>query len=322
MRTLILGGTRFIGLHLVYELLRRGHQVTILNRGQTKADLPPEVERLYADRSDPASVKSALAGRDFDAAFDISAYIPAQLAPAVEALEGRVGHYVYISSIAVYEPTETFPIPETHPLMTEWGGQWPDYGWGKVECESYLRERWRKRGFPFTAFRPVMVYGPDNHNSAPYWELAHFARLRRGRPILIPSDGSRIMQFVHVDDLARAFASALQTGASLGQAYNMAGPEAVTMAGYIRLLGRVAGVEPEIIFVDFANDEGVPSSFPFIWRRSAIYNIEKARKDLGFDPRPMIDGLEETYRWYLAQDLDDYPWDFSAEDALLGQIRS
>ena len=86
-------------------------------------------------------MKRALAGREFDVAFDISAYTTQALVPAVEALEGQVGRYVYISSIAVYEPTERFPIWETHPLITEPPIQFSEYAWGKIECESYLRER-------------------------------------------------------------------------------------------------------------------------------------------------------------------------------------
>jgi nucleoside-diphosphate-sugar epimerase len=298
MRSLVFGGTRFIGLHLVSELLERGHQVTVLNRGQTGGELPPAVERLYADRDDPEAVKRALGGREFDAAFDISAYTTRALAPAVESLEGRVGRYVFCSTIAVYGLSETHPVLESQPLATDSRmvppAQFAQYGLDKVACEEYLAERWRSRAFPSTVLRPVMVYGP--HNSAPLWELSFFARLRRGRPILVPGDGSTIMQFVFVDDLALAFAAAPETGASLGQAYNMAGPEAVTITGYVRALGRVVGVEPEVILVppNLTDEAGTSSSFPFGWGGSAIYSIE----------------------------LDDHPWDFSAEDALLDHLRA
>ncbi len=324
MRTLVLGGTRFIGLRLVHELLRRGHQLTILNRGQTAAELPPEVERLYADRADPESVKRALRNKEFDAVFDISGYTTQALQPAVEALEGRVGRYVFCSSIAVYKASETVPILETQPLAEDSEmvstQQFGRYGMDKVACEEYLRDRWRSRGFAFTVLRPVMVYGP--HNGAPLWEFSFFARLRRKRPILIPGDGSRIMQFVFVDDLAQAFASIPESGASLAQAYNRAGPEALTLVGYVNLLGRVVGVEPELIFVaPEVIDEGEgSSSFPFVWQRSAIYSIEKARSHLGFHPRPMATGLEEAYRWYLTEGLDDRDWDFSEEDKILDRL--
>ena len=326
MRTLILGGTQFIGLHLLYELLRRGHAVTILNRGQTQADLPPEVERLYADRSDPAAVKTALAGREFDAAFDFSASTFPILAPAVEVLEGRVGRYVFCSTVGVYTPSQTFPIRESHPLAGEPLTAitlYDQYAHGKVACEEHLRQRNRISGLPFTILRPCLVYGP--YNSQPSWEFSFFARLRRKRPVMIPGDGSRILHMVHVDDLARAFAAAPETGASLGQAYTLAGPEAVTLTGYVEMLGRIVGADPEILYVppDLIDDAGVPSSFSggWIWRQDVIFSTEKAESHLGYKPRPLSVGLAETYRWYRDEGMDAQAWDFSAEDRLLEQLK-
>jgi len=143
MRTLVLAGTQFIGLHLVHELLRRGHQVSVLNRGQTQMELPPGVERLYADRTDPKAVKRVLGRREFDAAFDVSTYTTEALIPAVEALEGRVGRYVSCSNAAVYAPFEIYSVLETQPLVRD--SSQSQYALDKVACEEYLRERWHAR---------------------------------------------------------------------------------------------------------------------------------------------------------------------------------
>jgi nucleoside-diphosphate-sugar epimerase len=328
LRTLVFGGTQFIGLRLVHELLSRGHRVSVLNRGRTAVELPAEVERLRADRTDPASVRSALAGRDFDAVFDISAYALEALVPAVEALEGSVGRYVFCSSAAVYAPSDTYPVLETHPLA---GGSShaAQYTVDKVACEEYLNERWRASSFPVAILRPPFVYGPHNlfpitpFLSGSAWDFSFFARLRRGRPILVPGDGSRITHFVFVYDLAQAFAAIPESGGALGQAYNVAGPDAITLIGYVNLLGRVAGLEPEVVFVplDIASDPGTPTSFPYVWLRNLVFGIGKAAADLGFRPRPMSAGLAEAYQWYLAERLDDRDWDFSAEDRLLERLR-
>ncbi len=320
MRTLVFGGTRFIGLHLVHELLRQGHQVTVLNRGKTTAELPPEVERLLADRADAGAVKRALENREFDVAFDISAYTTQALVPAVEALEGRVGRYVFCSTVAVYEPSDSLPILETQPLARDVSRS-SQYGVDKVACEEYVAERWRDRAFPYTILRPCMVYGP--HNSILRREFSFFARLRRKRPILIPGDGSNFLHFVCVDDLALAFASVPESGSSLGQAYNMAGPEAVSVKGYVDLLGKIVGVEPQVIFVppDMVDDTGAPSSIRYPWRRTAIFSTQKAQEQLGFHPRPMSLGMAEAYEWYLAEGLDDRPWDFSDEDSLMERLK-
>ncbi len=320
MRTLVFGGTRFIGLHLVHELLRQGHQVTVLNRGKTPADLPHEVERLAADRADPGAVKRVLENREFDVAFDISAYTTEALAPAVEALEGRVGRYVFCSTIGVYTRSDSLPILESQPLARD-TSESSQYGVDKVACEEYLAERWRARAFPYTILRPCMVYGP--HNSILQREFSFFARLRRKRPILIPGDGSNFLHFVCVDDLARAFVSVAESGSSLAQAYNMAGPEAISVKGYVDLLGRTVGVEPEIVFVspDMVDDRGAPSSVRYPWRRTLLFSTQKAQAHLGFHPRSMSRGMAEAYRWYQAEGLDDRAWDFSDEDGLMKRLK-
>ena len=93
MRALVVGGSRFIGLHLVRTLSKEGHSVTVLNRGQTEVTFPGGVERLYADRNDSSQVEAALHGKSFDTVFDISAYTPSVLGLTVKALQGNIGHY-------------------------------------------------------------------------------------------------------------------------------------------------------------------------------------------------------------------------------------
>lgn len=124
MKTLVLGGTRFIGLALVKALLARGDDVTILNRGVTAGELPEGIQRLRADRDDPGGMRTALAGRSFDAVFDLSAYTVEQTQKALDAIEDRAGHYVFTSSTAVYYGTLIYPVHEHDRLMPdERGGQ-------------------------------------------------------------------------------------------------------------------------------------------------------------------------------------------------------
>src|SRR5215207_7704320 len=107
MRALVLGGSVFVGKHTVDALLARGHEVAVLNRGRTPTDLPEEVERLVADRTDIDQLRSALDGRDWDAVFDVSGFVMAAGGSDIEGLldllEGHVGHYVYVSSIMAYD---------------------------------------------------------------------------------------------------------------------------------------------------------------------------------------------------------------------------
>ena len=106
MDALVLGGSRFVGLRLVQLLHAEGHTVTVLNSGATPTELPEGVATIRADREKPSEVAAALRGRTFDAAFDTSAYVAKTLKPAVEALDGNVGSYVFCSTTAVYERSD------------------------------------------------------------------------------------------------------------------------------------------------------------------------------------------------------------------------
>lgn len=315
MKVLVLGGSRFIGLHLVRLLHDDGHQVTVLNRGQTRANLPDNVVRLIADRTDAGQIKAALKDGSYDVAFDISAYTTSTLKPAIEVLEGRVGRFVFCSTTSVYGPNDTIPIEEDFPLHRS-----PDasqYARDKIECEDFLVEAFNQRGFPMTILRPPYVYGPDNYLKAR--EFSYFARLKQGRKIIIPGDGLTPFHPVHVDDLADAFAAVLGKSQTLGQTYTICSPDAITANGYVRAMAEIMGVSAEIVNMEPRDYDALDQQlYPFEWAVSRVYSTDKARRDLGWSPKfHMRDGLEMTYRWWLAEGLDKEVWDFSNEDEAL-----
>ena len=245
MDALVLGGSRFIGLRLVQLLHAEGHTVTVLNRGATPTELPEGVATIRADREKPAEVAAALKGRTFDAAFDTSAYVAKTLRPAVEALDGNVGSYVFCSTTAVYERSDRYPIRPDFPLERS-----PDasgYQKGKVDCEDLLREAHARSGFPVTVLRPPAVYGP--YNTLPEREFSYFARLLRGRPIIIPGDPSALVQFAHVDDLAAAFLAAALTDRGVGNCYTVCGEYSVSVDYWIRAVGRAVGRPVDVVYV-------------------------------------------------------------------------
>ena len=312
MKALVLGGSRFIGLHLVRLLHDDGHQVTVLNRGQTEADLPDGVVRLIADRTDTEQVNAALKGSSYDVAFDISAYTTATLTPVVEALEGRVGRFVFCSTTSVYGPNDTIPIEEDFPLHR--GSDAGQYARDKIECEDLLVEAFKQRAFPMTILRPPYVYGPDNYLKAR--EFSYFARLKQGRKIIIPGDGLTPFHPVHVDDLADAFALVPGKSQTLGQIYTICSPDAITANGYVRAIAEIMGVSADVVNMEPRDYDALDQQiYPFEWAMSRIYSADRARRDLGWSPKfHMRDGLEMTYRWWLNQGLDKEAWDFSNED--------
>ena len=105
-----MGGTQFNGFALVRELVRTGHDVTIVNRGKTEAPLPRSVQRLVCDRTDPSAMRAVLSGLEFDCIHDVSAYRPEDVELMVELFRGRTGHYVFASSTEIYAATHALPI--------------------------------------------------------------------------------------------------------------------------------------------------------------------------------------------------------------------
>ena len=149
-----MGGNRYIGLNLVFELAHRGHEVTVMNSHE--APLPEGARRLHGDRQVPGTITEVLGPHrdEFDAVFDNTAYHVTDLAPIIELFAGRVQHFAFTSSVAVYRRTFVQPVRETFrthdPHDT---AAVKAYGVGKVQCEQYLDGLFHDHGLPYTVFR-------------------------------------------------------------------------------------------------------------------------------------------------------------------------
>ena len=299
----------------------------MLNRGQTRATLPPEVGRIRADRSEPAQMAAALKGRRFDAVFDISGYRPSEVQPVADALGGAVGHYVFCSSVAVYAVSEVAPILEDSPLNLGTAG---DYGRDKVLCEDLLLEMYSRRGLPITVIRPPYIYGPDDPGMRRLFSI--FARIKQGRRVIAPANGLTLTHTVHVDDVASAFAAVPGLTEAQGQVYNAAAQEAITFNAYVGLIASIMGVDAQMAHVEMRDYEAMLEElapieasevFDYVWRQGQFYSTEKLRHELGWSPRyDMRDGLEMTYRWWVDQGLDREPLEFPADDRALAWLGS
>jgi nucleoside-diphosphate-sugar epimerase len=237
MKVLVMGGTNFNGLALVHELVRRGHDVTVLNRGRSEADLPGSVQRLVGDRSEPDTIRAALAGTEWDCVHDVTAYHPEDVELMIELLRDRVGHYVFASSTVTYATTGVLPITESHP--DDRGPAQNEYGLHKLLCEDLLWAAHESFGFPATSVPFSMVFGP--HNMIPAREQRMFARLRAGRPVFVPGDGSTLLQVGHVDDQARALEQLMGRDVTFGRRYNLTGREYVSRRHYVDTIAEIVG---------------------------------------------------------------------------------
>lgn len=241
---LVMGGTQFNGLAVVHKLAEAGHNVTILNRGQTEAALPDGLNRLYGDRTDTDQMRSVLGGLEFDAIYDLTAYHRGDAELMYDIFNGKVGHYICASSTVIYAASESLPITEHDPVET--GDPQIEYGMGKVEIEDYLWER-HGEGFPATVVPFSMVFGP--RNIIPDREQRMMNRLVQGRPILVPGDGTTLVQTCFVEDQADALVALLGNQDSLGQRINVTSPNLVTDIGYVTTVAAAVGVEPDIRLV-------------------------------------------------------------------------
>lgn len=199
MKLLILGGTKFLGRHLVDIALLRGHEVSIFHRGQTNPDLFAHVESLHGDRDGDLS---ALAGKQWDAVIDTSGYVPRIVQQSVDVLKSVAPHYTFISSISVYPDfpyaglDETYRVDQLPADAKDSEDRVKYYGPLKALCEQVVEAGYGEQAL---IVRPGLIVGPhDPSDRFTYW----VNRFAKGGDVLVPGTADRIVEFIDVRDLA------------------------------------------------------------------------------------------------------------------------
>jgi 2'-hydroxyisoflavone reductase len=295
MKVLLLGGTGFIGRHVVQALQAAGHAVSVQSRGQTP-DALPAVERLHADRDRGAAVLEALAGRQWQACVDISGLTPRQVRPVVDALHAHIDRYVYVSAVSVYgDPTER-PVRETQPRLPPAADNvvtvdGRTYGPLKVACEDIVLQRLGERA---TVLRPQVVVGPHD----PSGRYAHWVqRARLPGPMLAPGNGRDHLQVIDVRDLARFVASLLASGT--GGCFNVAGPR-ITWHEFIALLApaQVEWVPAQLLQAAGLDFNDLPLYRTEPGARSSLMDIDAGRAlAAGLRLTPPAQTLRDVQAW-------------------------
>jgi 2'-hydroxyisoflavone reductase len=301
VKLLILGGTVFVGRHLVDAARRSGHEVTLYNRGRHNPDLHPDVEKLRGDRDGDLR---ALAGRRWDAAIDTSGYVPRVVRASTELLADAVDHYTFISTLSVYSDVGTPGIDEHAKLgrladetVEEVTGE--TYGPLKALCERAVEQAFADRSF---IPRPGLIVGPhDPTDRFTYWPH----RVARGGEVLAPTPPEAPIQFIDVRDLAEwtiRLVEARQTGI-----YNATGPDYVlTMGRLLEECRAASGSDARFTWVDgrFLIGAGVtPWTELPIWvgddpetRGFHAVNCSKAI-GAGLTFRQLAETVRETLAW-------------------------
>jgi 2'-hydroxyisoflavone reductase len=256
MNLLVLGGTRFLGRALVELAIDRGDEVTLFNRGVHGRELFPGIRRLWGDRNIDVG---ALRGENWDAVIDTCGYLPGGAKLVADALGKRVGHYTFISSLAVYHGitshwwTEELVVPEANEeevaranevAVGEVAGQSYGglYGPLKAACERILKDRFDEA----LVVRPGLVVGPWDFGGDrfAYWPR----RLREGGEVLAPGRRDAPLQMIDVRDLAGWLLQLIEEE-QVGT-YNAVGPaEPLTMGGFLETCRHVTGVDASFTWV-------------------------------------------------------------------------
>ena len=318
-RVLVIGGSRFMGLQLVWHLLASGHQVTTLNRGRHPDPFGSRIARLRADRTTP-EFQAVLAASSFDAAVDFAAFGGDDARGAVKALTGRVGHYILISSGQVYLVREGLAAPGAPIAEDAYDGrvmaapgdpsgrrEWL-YGVGKRDAEDVLAEAFATHGFPYTALRLPMVEGeldPSGRLASYLW------RILDGRPVLLPDGGPGTVRHVYSGDVARAIAALLGRSEALGQRYNLCQEEMPTLREFLELLTDLSGAPRRIrsIGSDTLQAAGLrPEDIsPFSTPWMSLLDPGKARREFGFRHTPLETYLGHIVASFFQRPAEDPP---------------
>jgi 2'-hydroxyisoflavone reductase len=307
LKLLVLGGTAFLGRHYVEGALERGHQLTLFNRGQTNPELFPEAERIAGDRNQDLS---ALGGREWDAVFDPSAFVPRQVRGLLGTLAGRIGHYTFVSSISVYpleqaDKSETAPVIELADPATE--EVTANYGGLKALCEGAAEDLLWGR---VVNLRAGLIVGPhDPTNRFTYWP----ERVARGGEVLAPGRPEARVQFIHARDIAEwALDMAERAGAGT---FNVTGPEPpATMGPVLETCVAVSRSGATLTWVseEFLLEQEVgPWMEMPLWIPGHVGDLHNAPIELalaaGLRFRPLEQTVAETLAWERGRVPDDRP---------------
>jgi nucleoside-diphosphate-sugar epimerase len=313
MRVVVIGATGHVGSYVVPRLIDEGHDVAVISRAVSTPYTPgpawAEVDRVVVDRE--ASERDGTFGDavlrlEPDVVIDLICFTPASAETLVDALRGRVSHFLHCGTIFVNGHAVTVPIRETDPRNPV-----GEYGINKARIESYLLDQVERHGFPATVLHPGHVVGTGWWPLNPAGNVSPdvFSRLARGEELVLPHLGLETLHHVHADDVAQAFVNAMRKGdAVVGESYYIVSEAAVTFRGYAEAIAEWFGVSPNLRFVPWEiwSQTARETDRSATWEhliRSPQHSIAKARAELDYAPRyTSLAAVEESLAWMIEHD--------------------
>ncbi|MCL1907887.1 MAG: hypothetical protein FWG12_00790 [Holophagaceae bacterium] len=311
LRILILGGTGYLGPATIDAAQARGHKISMFNRGRTRPELYPEVEKLQGDRDpDKDEGLKALESGEWDVVIDNSGYFPRMVKASAELLSTRSKHYIYISSISAYSEPNPVNGDEGAPLATmddptieDMGASYENFGPLKALCEQAAEVAMPGRT---TIVRPGYIVGPDDPSGRfTYWPV----KFDKSGEIIVPGDPNDPVQFVDVRDLGAWLVKLAEDG-TMG-VFHATGPATGLKWGQLInecVKASTADPKPTPVWADNTAEKSIGLGVYPIWISPRghyegfhTWNIQKAVK-AGLKFRPVAETVKDTLAWYREQE--------------------
>lgn len=228
MRALFIGGTGTISTAISKQLLERGDELYILNRGNRNNILPSNVKEITVDVNNEEEVAKCIANLEFDVVADFIAFVPEQLERDYRLFNGKTKQFIFISSASAYQkPLSDYRVSESTPLANPY---W-EYSRNKIACEEFLMKMYRDNGFPVTIVRPSHTYDDRSiplgvHGNNGSWQVAK--RMLEGKKVIIHGDGTSLWTMTHNSDFAKGFIGLMGNIHAIGESVQITSDETLT----------------------------------------------------------------------------------------------
>ena len=301
MKILFIGGTGTISSACSELAIAHGHDLYLLNRGQSSRPVPEGATVLHGDIRQKQSVIGALGNHRFDVVVDWVAFTTDHVELDIELFAGICQQYVFISSASAYQtPPRSLPIIESTPLHNPF---W-EYSRHKIACEEQLLRAYRETEFPMTIVRPSHTYDKTRLPFFGGWTVMD--RMLRGLPVIVHGDGSSLWTLTHHKDFAKGFVGLLGNQQTIGETFHITSDEVLTWNQIFEINGQILGVNPNIIHMPSdliaKFDAGWGDSLLGDKSHSMIFDNGKVKR---FVPAfsatiPYSQGAREAINWFQA----------------------
>lgn len=301
-KALFIGGTGVISTAVVAQAQKQNWHITLLNRGHQPA--PKGIAQIIGDMENTSDIAAKLTGLTFDVICDFIVFTPRQAKKRVALFQNLCRQYMVLSSATVYQKPPATPImTESTPRANPY---WP-YAQDKIACENVFNQAFIDQNFPVTIVRPSYTYGDTSipwvlNARANRYSFIH--RILKGKPVIIPGDGSSFFTLTHNSDFAYAFVGLMGNHQAIGHSFHITSAQAMTWDGYLKVIAKLVGAEANIchLTVDQIATHFPAERGPLLGDKAqtALFDLSKIQAFVpSYIPQmPFEQGIAKTLAYY------------------------